>query len=490
MPETDRHTDSDDFTVQVKAQGYEEAGDAVRAHIDEVVSVTQRVLGLQLDSDEAQRRLSESVQRIGAALDEARVQVAEAEDDEADDRPQAGDLVRVEFEKKSESWAFGVVTEVLTEGSHQRGNEVWSATPDRPLYRVDLMRPDDDEDGEWERTGAQTLHRWPQPLDEHSLAGMEDRSGTIYETVTVGEDGAGYRFGYCGTIRALPAKTPEPLDPREGMGQRFQVGEASPRSQQIEPPEIGEFRTTVPMQAGFAATDGDEQRIDIPINTDDHDRHGTVIEPGGAELEAYRMNPVVLINHNRSLVAGTSTVEKRDGKLVATMGESRWDDEDPDIAKWHRKVQQKIVRAASIGFRVQEYREEKDEEHGRYFRITKWELVEWSWVSVPSNPNAVAGRSSADLAADLNRRFEQLADSITEGLREAFDRDPIQESANEQVETNGQQADPSTNGEQQQADDEQQHVVSLSEIRRRKREIAEKRKAKAEKIAKRRKGQR
>lgn len=168
---------------------------------------------------------------------------------------------------------------------------------------------------------------------------------------------------------------------------------------------------------------GEDNRTTVTINTDEEDRHGTIIEPEGARLENYNRNPIVLINHRYSLLAGTSAVSLRNGRLVANMSDDDWDMDDPDIAKWFRKMKAGLLSAASIGFRSNEVEKELIDPDGdpynwnniRY-RITDWELLEWSWVTVPSNPGALV--TSRQMQSDnpvmvalqsIEQRLDQLS---------------------------------------------------------------------------------
>lgn len=143
-----------------------------------------------------------------------------------------------------------------------------------------------------------------------------------------------------------------------------------------------------------------EDRTTVTINTAQEDRHGTQIEPGGARLEEYARNPVVLINHNPNLLACTSTVRlaERNGAQVleAMHTDEDWDHEDDLVERWFTKLKRGILRAASIGFVVHgRERELIDPEGDPYdwknirVRITDWSLLEWSYVTVPSNSGAL-----------------------------------------------------------------------------------------------------
>lgn len=165
----------------------------------------------------------------------------------------------------------------------------------------------------------------------------------------------------------------------------------------------------------------DDKRTEVVINTNALDTYGTVIEPEGVQLDRYRRNPIVLINHDMWAVAGNSTVSLRNGQLVATMEDSDWDLDDPFIAGWYRKVKKGFVRAASIRFIPIEWKEEKNEDNG-FFRITKWELAEWSYVSVPANGEAIVTARSAPpethALSEVRSAIEELKTTL-EQLRTA-----------------------------------------------------------------------
>ena len=165
----------------------------------------------------------------------------------------------------------------------------------------------------------------------------------------------------------------------------------------------------------------DGQRLTVTVNTTDEDRHGTIILPTGARLERYNDgNPIVLINHDHTLPAATSSVgirgEGLGADLQANVEEDDWDLDDPEIERWHRKVTRDnpIVRSASIGALFHEWMPGREFDGieallGREVRpnerlprvITDWELLEWSFVSVPSNPSATVD------ARQLERRLQQ-----------------------------------------------------------------------------------
>lgn len=168
----------------------------------------------------------------------------------------------------------------------------------------------------------------------------------------------------------------------------------------------------------------DDNRTTVVINSDALDRHGTVIVPDGVETKNYERNPVVLINHDRNRVAGTSSIRLQDGKLITEMNDDDWDKDDPDAMLWRGKVKKGIVRMASMGFNYNEKDvEEVEREDGtRFFRILKSELLEWSWVTIGSNPEALVQRN-LEIETEINERL----DKIEEKIGKLADRTFIQE---------------------------------------------------------------
>lgn len=156
----------------------------------------------------------------------------------------------------------------------------------------------------------------------------------------------------------------------------------------------------------------DNSRTIVTINTEAKDRHGTIIDPEGGDLEAYRNNPVFLINHDHNMVAGNgSNVRFQNGQWIAEVKDEDWDLEDEDIAKWHNKVKKGIVRMASIGFMPLEIERIKEEdENGNTERktiIRRWDMLEWSFTPIGSNPEALVQQRNASL--DSKKLDERLA---------------------------------------------------------------------------------
>jgi hypothetical protein len=143
------------------------------------------------------------------------------------------------------------------------------------------------------------------------------------------------------------------------------------------------------VDATRAAKDEDTGSFRMVITTENLDRYQEVISIDGWELDHYLASPVVLWGHDHYTppVAVTDKLTKEDGKLIA---EGRF--APTDLGQQLRKLYDLgFLRASSVGFI-------EKERQGNL--ITKAELIEWSFVSVPANPYALSLAMEKDL--DIN----------------------------------------------------------------------------------------
>lgn len=137
-----------------------------------------------------------------------------------------------------------------------------------------------------------------------------------------------------------------------------------------------------------------KNKISFIASTDSADRYGDVINQEGWNLDAYRRNPVVLLNHNaNALPIGRGKVELKNGQLVIDV---EFDKDDELAQKVERKARAGFLNAVSVGFNPIEQvsRAELPKDHpayverggGNYFN--KSELLEVSVVTIPANSEA------------------------------------------------------------------------------------------------------
>lgn len=125
------------------------------------------------------------------------------------------------------------------------------------------------------------------------------------------------------------------------------------------------------------------------------DRHGTIFEPEGWQLDNFRRNPIALFNHDKNFIVGNwKNVRVEGGKLRGKLellpaGVSQRLDEI------RAAVDAKVLRATSVAARPLDV-----DTSGKHPRFTKTELVEVSLVSFGSNPNALQIARSLNLSPE------------------------------------------------------------------------------------------
>lgn len=133
-----------------------------------------------------------------------------------------------------------------------------------------------------------------------------------------------------------------------------------------------------------------ERKMSFTISTAAVDRDGDTIDPKGWDLGSYSKNPVVLWAHDYSSppVGKAVNIKSTEHGLQADV-EFLPQGMDPFADKIHDMCKAGFLNATSVGFRGVEY----DEASGRKgYDFKKQELLEFSIVPVPCNPEALAQR--------------------------------------------------------------------------------------------------
>jgi HK97 family phage prohead protease len=132
----------------------------------------------------------------------------------------------------------------------------------------------------------------------------------------------------------------------------------------------------------------DTGTFEVVATTENLDRYQEVIKLDGWDVEHYRRNPVILWGHDHGKLIGMATsVEIIDGKMIVK-GKFAPTEEGQEKRKLYEMG---FLRATSVGFI------EKEREGNL---ITKAELLELSFVSVPANPYAL--RLSMEKGVSVN----------------------------------------------------------------------------------------
>jgi HK97 family phage prohead protease len=132
---------------------------------------------------------------------------------------------------------------------------------------------------------------------------------------------------------------------------------------------------------------GEDGTLICKISTDAVDRMGEVLDPTGVDLKHYKQNPVVLWAHDYSTppIAKAQWV-KRDGNVILSKLKFA-----PTPFAQEIKVLYELgfMSTFSVGFIPKKW-VDGDGAKNPARKYTEWELLEYSAVPVPANPEALA----------------------------------------------------------------------------------------------------
>jgi len=144
--------------------------------------------------------------------------------------------------------------------------------------------------------------------------------------------------------------------------------------------------------------DVDNRIAEFIISDNTKDRHNTILDVDGWHLDNYNKNGIVGYQHdvygedqaNPDSVIGIGKAEIRDGKLIGIV---KFEPEEinPLAEKIFKKVQFGTLKATSVGFNPLEQGEfrKMEDSDSEIYHYGKRDLLEFSIVNIPSNPNAV-----------------------------------------------------------------------------------------------------
>ena len=132
-------------------------------------------------------------------------------------------------------------------------------------------------------------------------------------------------------------------------------------------------------------TDGE---VEFVVSTEAWDSHGERIRVEGINISSYKKNPVVLWGHDgfNLPIAKATKVWKESGKLMAR---AKFYLKDDFARKVYEYIIDGFLNAVSIGGTVEEWDNDG-------MTINKMVMKEFSVVSVPANPEAIATAKSLD----------------------------------------------------------------------------------------------
>lgn len=185
-------------------------------------------------------------------------------------------------------------------------------------------------------------------------------------------------------------------------------------------PECKEARVGAFFAAEVKAGDPAKREMQFTISTESVDRMGDTIKADGWELDAFRKNPVVLWAHdNQSLPIGKATrVWIEDGKLKATAeftpeGMAKFNDTIFEMLKGG------FLNAVSVGFMPKDWKFTEDANRRFGIDFLKQELMEFSVVSVPANPEALIDEKAPPAVGERGVELMTPADLLGDAAKAA-----------------------------------------------------------------------
>jgi len=183
----------------------------------------------------------------------------------------------------------------------------------------------------------------------------------------------------------------------------------------------------------------DPSRVIRFVASDDTlDRYGEVVLPRGVDFSNFAKNAPLMAFHDYSMwPIGKNVAGEVRGNQLFLDAEFDSAEDDPEAEKVFRKIKSRTVKTGSIGFIPTKFitpgeatksKADKDlfDQYAGARRIyTNWEIIEFSIVPIPANPNALAAAYQA-LSNDARKRFgpESLpADMDSDALLSAIDQE-------------------------------------------------------------------
>jgi len=194
--------------------------------------------------------------------------------------------------------------------------------------------------------------------------------------------------------------------------------------------EAGRFERSI----GIKSVNVEERSIVHVITDSTIDRSQEIVDPNGVDKRNYDKNPVVLFGHNyRAMgdqipIIGRSAWVKQEGESL--IAKTIFSDATPLARDAWALAKEGLMPATSIGFiptgielaALEDVNDLNPVNRGDFdpksqvFIFRKWELLEYSLVPIPANPNAVERRALSQ-ALDLSRSDEMrglLKSALTE----------------------------------------------------------------------------
>jgi len=165
-------------------------------------------------------------------------------------------------------------------------------------------------------------------------------------------------------------------------------------------PQVANYQRCAVRPEVKASNDDKREALHL-ISTASIDRGGDVVEPGGAALDNFLKNPVVMRNHSymtQDIIGrATAVTIDKDGIWARTAFR------DTEVGREAYALSKEGLGGWSIGFRpIRHESIEDDKGVFRGYRFKEWELLEYSQVPIPMNQDAVQSAVQRGLVSEAH----------------------------------------------------------------------------------------
>jgi HK97 family phage prohead protease len=168
-------------------------------------------------------------------------------------------------------------------------------------------------------------------------------------------------------------------------------------------------RLAMPTIVKFAGASLGERQVAVDFTTSSVDRMDEIIEAAGVDTKAYMRNPIVLWQHDPATpIARTVQIDRKADRLSALVQfppEGTSDKAD----EIYRLIKSDIVRGASIGFIPIEAVPMDAKQPWGAQRYKKIEMMEFSFVGIPCNRDALITAKAASTTPRLDAARAKFA---------------------------------------------------------------------------------
>ncbi len=188
-------------------------------------------------------------------------------------------------------------------------------------------------------------------------------------------------------------------------------------------------------------TDSEERTVTAVISSAAIDRDQEILVPKGADLENFRKNPVTMWAHDHSIPAiGKALFIAVKGKKMVAKVKFASTEFAGEIFTLFKEG---ILNAFSVGFKPMKSHTPtpkeiaKNPELANVFRIfDEWELLEFSAVNVPANPEALA-TAVKSMSDDTKRILGVKTEKVEQDDEDDFEKQFEEEDENDDEEITG-----------------------------------------------------